>query len=460
MADKKTGELMKSGVSVVGPGNKKVKLNYLISDKGGQGDVYHVSFEGRDYALKWYCKNPDDVIGGQQYNTIKEIYGAEKCPSEMFIWPLILVTEANPKKGKRFGYLMDLLPEGYFEMNDFLRMDGDPSAVRFQSYHAMLTAGMNIAAAMQKLHLTGLSYKDLNPKNFMFHPKTGDVLVVDNDNVSVSGGKCTVKGMKGYMAPEIPRSRYELSPTIETDYYSLAVILYQLFFVDHPMEGKLWERFAICTDQVEETLYALKPVFHFDPKNESNRPTAVYAPNVTSRWFNLPVEIREPFVKAFTVGINEPGRRSPEGEWITAISRGREKLIRMMVNGREREQFVNFDRPDSVPPRCLGIQIGGHKTALYLGKAIYRISVNGDVNKYGEIIAGISYSKILNSLVIRNLTDEVWQGWSPQTRQLTEIPKGKEYPISPGVNIQFQKANPARREPRIVGEIFNARVRR
>ena len=208
---KKTGELMKNKVTVVAANNEKVKLNYLISDKGGQGDVYHTTFRGKDYAMKWYCKNPDDVIGGDQYDTIMGIHGEEKKPSDKFIWPLIVVTEQNPEPGKQFGYLMELLPDGYYEMNDFLRMDSDEGAVRFQSYNAMLVAGMNIAAAMQKLHLRGLSYKDLNPKNFMFHPVTGDVLVVDNDNVSVDGKPCTVKGTPGYMAPEIPRSKYKNS---------------------------------------------------------------------------------------------------------------------------------------------------------------------------------------------------------------------------------------------------------
>lgn len=228
-SDKKKGELIEKGVKVVTSGNVPVKLNYLISDEGGQGDVYHVSFRGQDYAMKWYCKNADDVIGGLQYDTISKMCGEDKRPSEKFVWPLFLVTEENPCKGKRFGYLMELLPKNYYEMNDYLRMDGDTSAVRFKSYNAMMVAGMNIAYGMQKLHLKGFSYKDLNPKNFALNPESGDALIIDNDNVSVDGGLCTVKGMKGYMAPEIPRSKYKKSPTIETDYYSLATILYRLF---------------------------------------------------------------------------------------------------------------------------------------------------------------------------------------------------------------------------------------
>lgn len=445
---KKTGELIENK-TVVMAGSACVTLNYLISDAGGQGDVYHATFRGHDYALKWYCKQKEDVIGGAQYGTITEIYGEEKKPSEKFIWPLMMLTGKNPSvpvEEKRFGYLMELLPDGYYEMEHFLRMDTDEKAVRFKSYNAMLVAGMNIAAAMQKLHLKGWSYKDLNPKNFAIHPENGDVLVVDNDNVSVDGALCSVRGTKGYMAPEIPKSGYKLNPNIRTDYYSLATILYRLFFVDHPMDGKLWEKFPICNDKAEDMMYAIKPVFHFDPNNDSNRPTEEYAPNALIRWRAFPQEIRNLFIAAFTDGISDPWKRPPENVWITTIAKARDKLIR--VNGG-REQFVNFDNPKSIPPRCLELKVSGSRIALYPQKAIYEISVDGNVHQYGNIVGGIVYDKKTDKLMIRNLTDQVWRCYAPDTKKLTSIEKGQEHQVYPGVMIEFQHGR-----PKIVGEII------
>lgn len=448
---KKTGELIDSGTAVIASGNGRVTLNYLISDAGGQGDVYHASFRGHDYALKWYCKNPDDVIGGPQHTTITKICGEEKRPSDKFIWPLILVTEEDPGDGKRFGYLMDLLPPNYYEMDNFLRMDDDGKAVRFKSYNAMLVAGMNIAAAMQKLHLKGLSYKDLNPKNFAINPENGDIRVVDNDNVSVDGDLCSVRGTKGYMAPEIIRSGYKQNPNIKTDYYSLATILYRLFFVDHPMDGKLWERFPICSEKAEDMMYAIKPVFHFDPNNDTNRPTEAYAPNATVRWRAMPQEIRNLFIAAFTEGIGDAGKRPPENVWISAIARARDKLIRLNAN---REQFVNFNDPRSIPPHCLGLKIGSNgRIALYPQKAIYEISVNGNVHQYGEILGGIVYNKSLGKLMLRNLSTQVWKFYSPDTKQIVSVETGQEHPVYPGVMIEFQHE-----KPKIVGEIIKTQA--
>lgn len=447
MDAKKKGAVIENGITIIDKNNSKVAVNYLISDAGGQGDVYHVTFKGHDYAMKWYCKHADDVIGGAQYTTISKICGEDKKPSDKFIWPLILVTEENPEKGKRFGYLMELLPEGVYEMEDFLRMDSDPKAVKFRSYNSMLVAGMNFAAAMQRLHLKGLSYKDLNPKNFAINPENGDVFVVDNDNVSVDGDLCSVKGTKGYMAPEIPKSKYKTNPRIETDYYSLATVLYRLFFVDHPMEGKAWEKYPLCTDKVEEYLYAINPVFHFDPDNDSNRPTDVYAPNAGIRWRAIPQELRNLFVRAFTEGVNQPNKRPPENEWIATIAKTKDKLIRL---NPEREQFVNFLDPRSIPQRCLGLKIGSNMIAVYPQKAIYEISIDGNVHQYASISAGIVYDKKSDRMLIRNLTSKIWRCYNPESRQLTDVGKGQEYPLYPGVMIEFQ-----REQPKIVGEIFD-----
>ena len=442
---KNKGEVIEKGIRIVDGNNTEIKVNHLISDKGGQGDVYHVTYKGKDYALKWYCKHPDDVIGGAQYKTIMKICG--KGPGPEYFWPQVLVTEINPSEGKKFGYLMPLLTNEYHEMEDFLRMDGDPRKVAFNSWNSMLVAGMSIASAMQKLHLKGYSYKDLNPKNFMFNPDNGSVLVVDNDNVSVDGDLCSVKGTKGYMAPEIPRSNYKKNPSTKTDYYSLAVVLYRLLFIDHPMEGKAWEKYPLCTDQVEDYLYAAEPVFHFDPKNDSNRPTDVYAPNATARWRTMPMELRNMFIKSFTEGINDQNKRVPENAWIAELSKARDKLIRL---NPQREQFVNFSDSRSIPPRCLGMKVHNNQIALYPQKAVYQISIDGNDKQYASIYAGVVYDKKNDKLALRNLTNKVWRHFSPTTKQLTNIAKGQECFLFPGVMIEFQREN-----PKIVGEVFD-----
>lgn len=446
--DKKRGELINQHIKIVDRNNEPLRVNYLISDAGGQGDVYHVTFKSKDYALKWYCKHPDDVIGGSQYTTIYKICGEEKRPDNKFIWPICIMTEENPENGKRFGYIMELLPDGYYEMEYFLKMDQDPNAVHFSGYNAMLNAGMNIASAMQSLHLKGWSYKDLNPKNFTINPETGDVLVVDNDNVSVDGDLCSVKGTKGYMAPEIPRSNYRENPSRETDYYSLAIVLYRLFFIDHPMDGKAFAKYPIHNDKVSDYLYATKPVFHFDPYNTSNSADEVYAPNALQRWGFFNDELKELFIRTFTVGIEEYYKRPAENEWIIAISKMRDKLIML---DDHREHFVNFSKKETIPKKCLYLRINnGNIISVFSKKAIYEISINSNHRKYANRIAGILYDEKIDRFRIVNLTDKIWRYYSPITEQKKNVSKGESYPLFHGVKIEFQREN-----PKIIGEIIN-----
>ena len=48
--------------------------------------------------------------------------------------------------------------------------------------------------------------------------------------IHIFAGKCR------YMAPEVVR--HEAKPSIHTDRFSLAVVLYKMLFVEHPLEGK------------------------------------------------------------------------------------------------------------------------------------------------------------------------------------------------------------------------------
>ena len=443
--DTNKGELIARGARLVTADGGEIALDALISDSGGQGDVYRVIYNGHPYALKWYNKHKSDVIGGDLYNNIVRLC-ATRQPSEKFIWPQIPVHEAGAgKNGDRFGYLMELFPSGYSEMSDFLRADGDPRAARFQSYNAMLATGLNVAAAMRELHLSlGMSYKDLNPKNFAFHPETGDILVIDNDNVSADGSPCGVSGMNGYMAPEIQRSKYQLRPYTRTDYYSLAVILFRLFFVDHPMEGRLWRKYPVITDHVEEYFYAMKPVFCFHPKDDSNRPDDVYAPNALRRWSVMPMELRNLFIEAFTDGIDAPNRRPTENAWINAISHARDKLIRIPVNtsrGKNwAEQFVNFEDPSSVPAGCMQLSLSsGFKIAVYPRKAIYEISVDGDAKRYNKIYAGVVYYPDRKRMGIRNLSGHEWNVEKPDGAAI--LKPGQETEIVSNMKIIFQQEN-------------------
>ena len=120
------------------------------------------------------------------------------------------------------------------------------------------------------------------------------------------------------MAPEIVRG--EKRPSRETDRYSLSVLLFYLFMVNHPLEGKL-EANIKCMDYAARVkLYGTDPVFIFDPDNRTNRPVKGIHDNANIYWPMYPEKMRKMFTKAFTVGLNIPSKRITEPEWMNLFA--------------------------------------------------------------------------------------------------------------------------------------------
>lgn len=100
--------------------NDKVKINSIgeeatvISElgNGGQGTVYKVSLNGKEYAMKWYHKPQKQDF----YNNLKNNV-SKGTPDKSFLWALYLTEKA---KDDTFGYLMELRPPEYKDFGQFL----------------------------------------------------------------------------------------------------------------------------------------------------------------------------------------------------------------------------------------------------------------------------------------------------------------------------------------------------
>ena len=146
--------------------------------EGGQGEVFLVHRKAKAFALKLY--NPQNT-NQEQRETIAQLVEsggpAEDC-ADRFAWPLELVDLPG---GKRFGYLMPLI--------DTTRLitlaDIESGRVPHPGYGVMAEAGRQLAECFRELHIAGYCYRDISKNNFMFCPKTGDVVICDNDNIVV-----------------------------------------------------------------------------------------------------------------------------------------------------------------------------------------------------------------------------------------------------------------------------------
>lgn len=168
------------------------------------------------------------------------------APSNAFLWPLA-VTE---KQKGSFGYIMKLRPRGYREFSDFML-----AKVQFSSMAANINAAIKICDAFQKLHIRGLSYQDMNDGNFFINPRNGDVLICDNDNVAPDKTNLGIIGKAGYLAPEIVDQK--TMPNRYSDYFSMAVILFILFYFNRPFEGKKIAGCGCMTEDMEKAFLVI-----------------------------------------------------------------------------------------------------------------------------------------------------------------------------------------------------------
>ncbi len=276
--------------------------------EGGQGIVYQVDSAHGPQALKWYNSVQATEEQRQAIHTLVQSGPPRGPAGRRFVWPLSLVTAPHTPL---FGYLMPLIETQRFATLDEVRARLKPAP----DYPTLCAISAQIANSYRALHLDGYCYRDLNTGNLLFDPRTGEVLICDNDNVGVNcTSQCQVLGTMEFMAPEVILGQAD--PSTETDLYSLASLLFHLWCWHHPLHGLL-EYNVRCWDlPAKRYVYGERPVFLFDPQDASNRPPndPDYA-GVRRLWQHCPPSLRELFLRAFTVGLRDPARRVTEGEW-------------------------------------------------------------------------------------------------------------------------------------------------
>lgn len=280
---------------------------------GGQGEVYKATLNGKAVALKWYFA---EQATQEQQQSIEELI-KKGAPTSNFLWPIDIATA---KGTKGFGYIMPLREARYKSLFDLMKRRAEPT------FSALITAAYQLAENFYQLHGKGLCYRDISHGNIFFDPQTGEILICDNDNVSVNGtDKTGVYGTPRFMAPEIVRA--EAKPNTQTDLFSLAVLLFYMLMMHHPLEGKK-ESDIKCFDlPAMNKLYGFEPVFIFDPQNNSNQPVVGYHDNALIYWPLYPQFLRDLFIKAFTEGLNNTNNRIRESEWRFALIRLRDSIV-------------------------------------------------------------------------------------------------------------------------------------
>ena len=400
---------------------KDIKVLEILGS-GGQGTVYKVNYEGKKYALKWYKKPAENEFYKNLCENVKR--GA---PASTFLWPLA-ITEKD--SDGCFGYVMKLCPKKYQPLSQFLLNNA-----KFKNISAMINAGIQITASFRALHSAGDSYQDLNDGNFFIEPETGNVLICDNDNVAPNGTNLGILGKPRYMAPEVVCQNH--LPDTYSDRFSLAVILFLLFFRGHPLEGM---RDNCDRDDNEKSLFCKMPIFVFDPKDSSNRPNPAVHRNVNLLWNIYPPFVKNMFIKAFDKSLmnsNGTGRqdRIMEKDWLKMFQKLRHSVVTCPKCGEE--TFFNMKKENYKCMNCDGnilrppvLSIRDEMIPLQLGQKLYSWEIDADKELTIETVGEV-WSQIIPNpkkpgvLGLKNISDNTWYRHTPGGKEFVCAPNGQ-----------------------------------
>jgi len=409
-------ELSKNSiVSLVGGGTATIVKEL---GRGGQGIVYLVEVCGEKKALKWYLNAPDDKFYRNLEHNI-----ASGAPSDAFLWPEYL----TEKQQGSYGYIMKLRPQNYYEFGNFLL-----AKVSFKSFTAMLSAAMRICDGFMMLHRFGYSYQDLNDGNFFIDPQTGDVLICDNDNVMPQGEKSGIMGKARYMAPEIVAGGI---PDKYSDRFSLSVILFMLFYANHPFEGAKVVACPCMTESYEKRFYGSEALFIYDPTDKSNLPVRGIHQNVIRRWPAFPQMLRDAFIEEFSKEkLQNPSTRMIEQNWKKIISSVRDSLV--VCSHCTEETFVNISNTTDKCMNC-GKDVDLSKRLVINNRSLPLTNNTTVYIDEDNTPDGVVTTDSNGFMLIKNVSTETWTVETPSGKIKTVAPN-EILPVKEGLKITFR----------------------
>ncbi len=429
--------VLNAGQLVEGVSSKRTcKVEDFIGG-GGQGEVYRATVDGKAVALKWYFPAQSTV----DQRSGLDVLVKKGPPTARFLWPMELTTSVNVPG---FGYIMPLRPSKYRSIVDLMKRRAEPT------FRALATAGLQLADSFLDLHAAGWCYRDISFGNVFFDPDSGEVLICDNDNVTVDKqGTFGVLGTPRFMAPEIVRG--EALPSSDTDLYSLAVLLFYMLMVHHPLEGHR-ELEIKCLDlPAMNRLYGTDPLFIFDPDDDSNRPVPGYHDNAIVFWPLYPLALRDLFLRSFTIGLVDPaGGRVRESEWRAAMAQLRDSIYYCSRCGLENFYDVealrasagqpgscwSCDTPLTLPPR---LRIGDTIVLLNRDTRLYPHHV--DARRLYDFSAPVAevaqHPRDPSVWGLRNLSDEKWTVTTDGGKSYTDVAPQLSATLTVGMRINF-----------------------
>ncbi|MBR4445718.1 MAG: hypothetical protein IKS37_07490 [Solobacterium sp.] len=401
---------------------------------GGQAVVWKVRChnDGKLYAYKHYKQNRMNVRANiEDLIRIGHFVDSAGNVLDNVILPITIVEG----EGESFGYVMELV-----DLQDFITIAGAFNGT-YPDAKILCRIIRNFAHVFETLHLTyGMCYKDVNEGNIFFHPLTGEIRIIDNDNIGYSS-KFTIKGTSRYIAPEVWLGE---KPNHNSDRFSFAVYVFRLLTGGWPFDGPYSEAYCQAHNMLAKdaapVIYGSDACFIWHPTDHSNSIESSNDARLRGQvtlWKRLPQEFKDLFLDTFVTNLSREraAERPTDADWKAACDHLEASLVTCrhchaltfeapvcLECGKRLRPKQNAPAPLPTPiPTPAPVPAQHHHSVtlkvLSAGEAKKEISLAVSERRKGREISinltdtdllHILYSKKQKKLGIRNCSDSPW----------------------------------------------------
>lgn len=279
---------------------KQYRVIERISSGTGQGDVYRVCLGDDVFAMKIF----HDADSDYPEQIHRQMLRGKVC--DALVTPIDVIND-----GKYVGYIMEYITDNYLPgsiLYNGMQKDNGKEELPFSIKIAAL---YNISEILSYLFRADLAIIDVKFDNCKVDPENGNVKIFDTDTLIRSeNGKSFVEGTLGFMPPLTMLGREK--PDKYNDCFALAVMIFMTLMGSHPLMGKMAENSD--EEDIEEYLFAKRPVYVWHPTNDSNRPCEE---NIATaeKLMKYPEAFINAMENTFVDGLYRKQKRTTPSQW-------------------------------------------------------------------------------------------------------------------------------------------------
>ncbi len=360
------------------------------------------------------------------------------------------------------GYVMDRV-KGHEPLSHLFRPPNDRPLGEWYNkltggLRRRLLLGAQISRAFHYIQIDGLSYCDLSGSNILVakDPAVLSIAIVDSDNLSVSGkAQSLVMGTPRFMAPEVLDGSHQ--PDALTDNYSLAVLLFHLLRLNHPLIGDAVEH---APPEQEEVALSGRLPYIDHSSDTSNRSSRVLpAEAVCTK------QLSELFAQVFVDGLLTRSKRPTPGDWESACLQAVDATVTCAnckatffprsldaQSGLCQCPWCGITR--SIPPSLIFQDLALVEGQFIRGKPYSPIFLDAEITNitarnaycgcYGEegdrVVMRVRHDLERGSVIGQNKTDNPLHVRKPKEERWLPVKTEGFFPIAPGTQIRFGEA--------------------